>query len=113
MRMTIKDDRTHLIERLLSLPSLLILFAFSFLLTAEEALHLIRSHPNSIEYYGKYSVDHHAGCIPRGADSAVLECPTQGYGSMIFICNHFGCGVKEPSTGLVVDPMEAKRIDGD
>jgi hypothetical protein len=111
--MTIEDARTHLMERLLSLPSLIILFVFSFLLSAEEAFHLIRSHPNSIEYYGKYSVDHHSACIPRSADNVVLQCPTQGYGSMIFICNHFGCGVKEPSTGLVVDPMEAQRIRGD
>jgi hypothetical protein len=100
-------------ERLLSLPSLFILFAFSFLLTAEEAFHLIRSHPNSIEFYSKYTVDHHAACTPLSADGIVVQCPTLGYGSMIFICNHFGCGVKEPSTGLVVDPMEAKRIRGD
>ena len=110
MRMTTEDNRTHVIERLLSLPVLVILFACSFLLTAEEAFHLVRSHPNSIEFYSKYSVDHHPACIPRNADKTVLECPTEGYGSIILICNHFGCGVKEPSTGLVVDPMEAKRI---
>lgn len=110
MRRTIEDNRTHLMERLLSLPFLVILFAFSFLLTAEEAFHLIHSHPNSIAFYSKYSVEHHSACIPRSADNAVLECPTKGYGSMIFICNHLGCGVKEPSTGLVVDRMEAKRI---
>ena len=116
MRMTIEDDRTHWMERLLSLPALLILFACSFLLTAEEAFHLIRSHPNSVEYYGKYSGDHHPACIPLRADNAditVLQCPVQGYGSMIFICSHLGCGVKEQSTGLVVDPMEAKRLRGD
>lgn len=100
-------------ERLLSLPFLFILFAFCSLLTAEEAFHLIRSHPNSIAFYSKYSVDHHSACIPRSADNTVLECPTQGYGSILLICNHLGCGVKEPSTGLVVDPMEAKRIRGE
>ena len=113
MRIPIEDNRTRFIERLLSFPFLVTLFAFSVLFTAEEGFHLMRSHPNSVAFYSRYSVDHPPACIPRTADNTVLECPTQGYGSILLICNHFGCGVKEPSTGLVVDPMEAKRIRGE
>ena len=112
-RMTI-EDRIHLMERLLSLPSLVILFTLSFLLTGEEAVHLLRSRPNSIGYV-KISFDHHPDCIPQGsstADYKVLECPVPGYGTMIFICSRLGCGEKEPSTGLVVTPDEAKRVEG-
>jgi hypothetical protein len=111
---TYRGCRIHLMERLLSLPSLLILFALSFLLTAEEAAHLLRSRPNSMGYV-KVSFDDHPGCIPRSSgntDYMVLECPIPGYGSMIFICSHIGCGEKEPSTGLVVTPDEAKRVEG-
>jgi hypothetical protein len=101
-------------ERLLSFPSLLILFALSFLLTTEEAVHLLRSRPNAMVNI-RFSFDDHPNCITRNggtADYTVLECPVPGYGSMIFICSHLGCGEKEPSTGLVVTPDEAKRVAG-
>ena len=100
-------------ERLLSLPSLFVLFALSLLLTGEEAFHLLRSHPNSMEYYGRYSHGDHSACTPLNPEDTVLQCPTQGYNSIIFVCTPLACGPKEPSTGLVVDPMEAKRLRGD
>lgn len=100
-------------ERLLSLPSLFILFVLSFLLTAEEAIHLVRSHPNLMSYYGMYSRGDRSACTPLNPAKDVLECPTLGYNSIILVCTPLACGPKEPSTGLTIDPTEAKRLRGD
>ncbi|HEY3990946.1 MAG TPA: hypothetical protein VGM02_16725 [Acidobacteriaceae bacterium] len=96
-------------ERLFTLKSLSIMFLLCFLLTAEEAIHLVRSHPNKLE--DSRTIAFHPNCLPLEATGRILRCPVPGYGDMNFICSKEGCWAKEPSNGLFITASEAKLLD--
>lgn len=92
---------------LLSLKCLTILLVVCFALTAEEAIHLVRSHPNNVE---ARTLNYHPGCTPMDTTGRVLRCPVRGYGTMNFLCSAEGCWAKEPSNGLYITTSEEKMI---
>lgn len=94
---------------LLSVKPLSILLLLCCALTAEEALHLILSHPNEIDV--TRTMNHHPGCTLLEPSGRVLRCPVRGYGEANFLCSAQGCWVKEPSNGLVITPSETKLMD--
>lgn len=96
-------------EELLSLRFLSILLLLCCALTAEEAIHLIRSHPNHVDT--SRNLAHHPGCTPVDSTGRVLRCPVRGYGNMNFLCVEDGCFAKEPSNGLFITASEEKLIE--
>jgi hypothetical protein len=95
--------------QLLTLRFLSILLLLCFALTAEEAIHLLRSHPNKFSY--GQAAEHHTGCVPRDATGHLLLCQVPGYGSMLFLCTQKHCLPKEPATGLTITPAEEKLLE--
>lgn len=96
-------------ERLLSMKFLSFMLLLCVAITVEEGMHLKRSRPNANPL--DRTTDYHPGCIPRNADGSLIQCDVSGYGSMVFLCSRKGCWTKEPSTGLVVTPVERKRFE--
>lgn len=95
--------------QLFTLKSLSIMLLLCFLLTTEETLHLVRSHPNRVD--DARTIAFHPGCIPLEATGRVLRCPVRGYGEMNFLCSTAGCWAKEPSNGLFITPAEQMLLD--
>ena len=93
---------------LLSLRTLTILLLLCCVLTAEEAIHLLRSRPNEID--SSRTLNHHPGCIVLDASAGVLRCPVRGYGGMNFLCSEKGCIAKNEGTGLFVSPAESQLL---
>lgn len=92
----------------LSLKTLSILLAVCCALTAEETIHLVRSHPNEVDSRNLY---YHPGCTPVDVTGRILRCPVRGYGDMNFLCSAEGCWAKEPSNGLFITASEKKMIE--
>jgi hypothetical protein len=94
--------------QLLSLKSLAFLLLLCFALTAEETIHLLRSHPNEIDW--SRTISHHPGCTPLEATGRIVRCPVHGYGDMNFLCSADGCVGKQPYTGLSITPAEKQLL---
>ena len=95
--------------QLFTLKSLSIMLLLCILLTTEETLHLVHSHPNQMD--DARTIAFHPGCIPLEATGHVLRCTVRGYGEMNFLCSKAGCWAKEPSNGLFITPSEQKLLD--
>lgn len=89
--------------------TLSLMLLICFILTVEEAVHLVRSHPN--ETVDSRTVAFHPGCTPLDSTGRILRCPVRGYGGMNFLCSQAGCWVKEPSNGLFITASESKLLD--
>jgi hypothetical protein len=85
-----------------------ILLLLCCLLTAEEAIHFLRSHPNRLNY--DQAATKNFGCVPRDAGRRLFLCPIPGYGTMVFLCSDKHCFPKEPTTGLTITPAEEKLL---
>ena len=92
-----------------TLKALSVMLLLCFVLTAEEAIHLFKSHPNEIDW--SRTSAHHPGCIPLEATGRILRCAVRGYGSMNFLCSDKGCVAKEPTNGLFITAAETKFLD--
>ena len=95
--------------QLFTLRSLSIMLLLCFVLTAEEAVHLVRSRPNQV--VESLTITFHPGCASLEATGRILQCPVRGYGNMNFLCSESGCWAKEPSNGLFITPSEVKLLD--
>jgi hypothetical protein len=104
-----KGNRGMRPGQLFTLRSLSIMLLLCFMLTAEETIHLIRSHPNQV--VDSRTITFHPGCESLEATGRILRCPVRGYGNMTFLCSESGCWAKEPSNGLFITPSEAKLLD--
>jgi hypothetical protein len=95
--------------QLFTLKSLSIMLLLCFLLTTEEALHLVQSHPNQMD--DARTITFHPGCKPLEATGRIQRCPVRGYGEMNFLCSTAGCWAKEPSNGLFITRSEQELLD--
>jgi hypothetical protein len=95
--------------QLLSLKSLSLMLLLCFALTAEETIHLVRSHPNEIDW--SRTISHHPGCTPLDATGRIVRCPVRGYGNMNFLCSEERCVAKQPYSGLSVTAAENQLLD--
>src|SRR5579875_4087914 len=97
------------LRQFFTLKSLSIMLLLCFLLTGEEAIHLVRSQPNHVD--PSRTSEYHPGCTPLTAGGRILRCPVRGYGDMNFLCSQKGCWAKEPSNGLYITGLEAKLLE--
>ena len=75
--------------------------------TAEEGLHLMRSHPWRDRIPGVTSLQ---SCTKVDTSGLLRRCVDAGYGSILMVCGNSFCSSKEPTTGIHFSPSEMRMI---